>query len=139
MSFRTLPESGIPVVAGTVQRVTHLEQQTDVVKDRMQDYSSKISLKFKEGRLNCDSPKIDDWQDLLDTDPDFAEEFSRVFDNSDVPEADAVFDPDAYDQLVNAEFTIDNGNGRKIAKVTKRLKDKNGIPIGTANDNPLLD
>jgi len=27
----------------------------------------------------------------------------------------------------------------KFAKVTKRLKDKNGIPIGTANDNPLLD
>ena len=34
------------------------------------------------------------------------------------------FDPDAYDQLVNAEFTIDNGNGRRFAKVTKRLKDK---------------
>ena len=40
---------------------------------------------------------------------------------------------------MNADFTIDNGNGRKFAKVTKRLRDKNGIPIGTANDNPLLD
>jgi len=131
MSFRILPESGIPVVAGTVQRVTHLEQQTDVVKERMQDYSNKINLKFKEGRLN--------WQDLMDNDPDFAEEFGRVFDNSDVPEADAVFDPDAYDHLVNAEFTIDSGNGRKFAKVTKRFRDKNGMPIGTANENPLLD
>ena len=53
MSFRILPESGMLVVAGTVQRVTHLEQQTDVVKERMQDYSNKISLKFNEGRLNC--------------------------------------------------------------------------------------
>ena len=44
MSFRIPPESGIPVVAGTVQRVTHLEQQTKVVKERMQDYSNKISF-----------------------------------------------------------------------------------------------
>ena len=28
-----LPESGIPVVGGTVQRVTHLEKQMDANKD----------------------------------------------------------------------------------------------------------
>ena len=27
----------------------------------------------------------------------------------------------------------------EFARVTKRLRDKNGIPIGTSNDNPLLD
>ncbi len=131
--------SGIPVVAGNVQRVTHIEQQTNVVKERMKEYSDKISLKFNEGRLNCDPANLDDWQDLLETDPEFGEEFNRVFDNTNVPEADALFDPDVYDHLVNAEFTIDSGNGRKLAKVNKRLRDKNGIPIGTANDNPLLD
>ena len=89
--------------------------------------------------MDCERPNLDDWQDLLDNDPEFAEEFNRLFDTTDVPEADAVFDPDEYDHLVNAEFTIDTGEGRKFAKVTKRMKDKNGIPIGTANDNPLLD
>ena len=78
MSFHILPESGRPVVAGTVQRVTHLEQQTNVVKERMKEYSDKISLKFNEGRLNCDPPNLDGWQDLLETDPEFAEEFNRV-------------------------------------------------------------
>jgi len=29
--------------------------------------------------------------------------------------------------------------GPEFARVTKRLRDKNGIPIGTSNDNPLLD
>jgi hypothetical protein len=29
--------------------------------------------------------------------------------------------------------------GPTFAKVTKRLRDANGIPIGTANDNPILD
>ena len=27
----------------------------------------------------------------------------------------------------------------EYAKVTKRLRDANGLPIGTANDNPILD
>ena len=59
--------------------------------------------------MNCDPPNLDDWQDLLEPDPEFAEEFNRVFDNTDVPKADAVFDPNVYDHLVNTEFTIDNG------------------------------
>ncbi len=142
MSFYILPESGKSVVAGTVQRITHLEQQTDAVKERMRDYSKSISLKFKEGTLDCDGerPKIDDWQNLLEKNPDFAEEFNSLFDNPDVPEADDIFDPDSYDQYLNTEFAVDNGEDhRKFAKVTKRLSDKNGIPIGTANDNPLLD
>ena len=31
------------------------------------------------------------------------------------------------------------GDGPEFAKVKKRLRDANGIPIGVANDNPLLD
>jgi len=29
--------------------------------------------------------------------------------------------------------------GPELARVVKRLRDKNGLPIGTANDNPILD
>ena len=32
-----------------------------------------------------------------------------------------------------------DGEGPELARVVKRLRDKNGIPIGTANDNPILD
>ena len=32
-----------------------------------------------------------------------------------------------------------DGEGPSFAKVTKRLRDANGIPIGTASDNPILD
>ena len=32
-----------------------------------------------------------------------------------------------------------DGEGPEFAKVTKRLRDKDGLPIGTANDNPILD
>ena len=32
-----------------------------------------------------------------------------------------------------------DGECPELSKVIKRLQDKNGIPIGTANDNPILD
>ena len=50
-------------------------------------------------------PNLDDWSDLLETDPDFAEEFNRLYDNEDVPEADNTFDPDAFDSFTAATFT----------------------------------
>ena len=32
-----------------------------------------------------------------------------------------------------------DGDGPEFARVTKRLRNANGLPIGTANDNPILD
>jgi hypothetical protein len=142
MTFHILPPSGIPVQAGSVQRVTELEKQTDATKERMKTFSEKIATKFKEGRLllEGDKPKLEDWADLLEEDGDFAEEFNRLFDNGDVPEADDVFDPDSYDHYLNMELAIDRGaEYPEYAKVTKRLKDHRGNPIGTANNNPILD
>ena len=38
------------------------------------------------------------------------------------------------------ELDFDRGeDGPSFAKVTKRLRDTQGLPIGTANDNPILD
>jgi len=39
------------------------------------------------------------------------------------------------------ELALPSGNGAEpaFARVTKRLRDANGLPIGTANDNPILD
>jgi len=122
--------------------VTELEKQTDANKERMAVYTNKISQKFKEGRLamDGDKPKLEDCEELLEDDQDFADEFNRLFDNGDVPEADDVFDPDSYDQYLNMELTIDRGGEHpEFARVTKRLKDHRGNPIGTANNNPILD
>ena len=32
-----------------------------------------------------------------------------------------------------------DSEGPEFARVTKSLRDANGLPIGTANDNPILD
>jgi hypothetical protein len=58
-----------------------------------------------------------------------------------VPEADDYFTPDVFDNTyVNMELAIPrDGDGPEFAKVTRRLRDKNGLLIGKANSNPILD
>ena len=37
-------------------------------------------------------------------------------------------------------MALPKGGGEvELGRVTKRLRDKDGLPIGTANDNPILD
>ena len=50
-SFHMLLESGLPIVASTVQRVTQLELETDTNKQRIKSFNDKIADRFKEGHL----------------------------------------------------------------------------------------
>ena len=110
----------------------------------MKVYQEKIASKFKEPRLLADIgtiPKLEDWGELLEDNEDFVEEFHRLYDNTDVPEVDNEFDLDTYNTYLNMELAIDMGchEHPQYAKVTKQLKDHCGNPIGTANNNPILD
>ena len=59
--------------------------------------------------------------------------------NNNIPEADDIFDPKAFDNYVNVKLTLDRHvDGPECARVNKRLKDKDGRPIGIASDNPIL-
>ena len=63
----------------------------------------------------------------------------RIFSDSDIPEADDSTLEVLDDTWLHIELDLDRDTeGPEFAKVTKRLKDENGLPIGTANDNPLL-
>ena len=80
------------------------------------------------------------WKDRADGDKDFQNEFSRVFDNTDVKEYDDQFTPDSYDNYLNMELALDwGGKQPEYARVKKRLKDNQGRPIGIALDNPIVD
>ena len=48
---------------------------------------------------------------------------------------------DVDDPYVNTEISIPRVSCDKpqLAKVTKRLKNSQGLPIGTAHENPILD
>ena len=109
----------------------------------MKVFNEKIANGFKEPRSLAEGgiPSLDEWEDLLEDDDGFAEEFHRLYDNADVPEADDAFDPDAYDDCLNMELAVEAGGHEhpQFAKVTKRLKDHRGNPISTAHSNPILD
>ena len=73
---------------------------------------------------------------------DFLDEILVVVSNPEIPEADQQFTPDVFDnRYLNMELALPHGEEEtpQYAKVTKRLRDANGIPIGTADDNPILD
>ena len=142
MCYHVLTQKGTVISRSTVQRVTNLEKQTMSVKDIFNKFDEGIRIKLKtidRGYIG-DKPDPKDWADLIDEDEDFREEFERVFNNEDIPEADDNTPEVLNDTYVNMEIALPHDeSGPQYAKVTKRLRDANGIPIGTANDNPFLD
>ena len=140
MSYWVLPDSGIPESRTTVQRVTIPESQTETNIARFAAYDSKIAARFKEGRLlQGEKPHLEDWDQLIQDDPDFAEEFNRTFSNPEVPESDS-FDDSNNDQYLNMELAIDRGGDHpELGTVKKRLRDNEGNPVGQSHTNPMLD
>lgn len=158
LTFYILPESGIPMQAGTVQRVTEPEKNTESVKERMKSHSDRMAVKFKGKRLSASTstqptldkgsdqerndktsigPILDEWSDLLEDDPDFAEKFNLIYNNLDVLEADEEFDPDSYDAYLSIEVNVNSGDVHPTkGRVTKRYKDHREYLIGKAHDNP---
>lgn len=146
MSYWVLPESGIPISCTTVQRVTNLELQTDEYKARIMEYEAKIAKRMEVGEpIEIPSHVPVDCQlGLLEYESQaFLDEFQRVIDNPEIPHG-------ADD---NTEALAQNGNyaGMKLsmkrssdgkvvaAKIRGPATDDNGTPLGTMNDNPLLD
>ena len=137
MSYWILTKYGTVQSRTTVQKITNLERQTDEMKSAIQEFDTEISCRF-----NGAKPNPEDWSEYLQHDPDFQEEFDNIANDPNVPEADDTFTPDVFgDTYLNMELAIPRGgdDGPEFAKVTKQLKDKDGLPIGTANDNPILD
>ena len=141
MSFWILNDKCEIMSRVSVSRVTNLESETDSVKARKEDFSKAIAPRLgSEEYTSGGNTQPGDWYEDLKEDPDFMEEFHKVWGEEDIKEADATFTPDVFDDTyLNMELTLPHEDGQTWAKVTKRLKDANGLPIGTANENPLLD
>ena len=89
-----------------------------------------------------DKPNPNHWEDLINNDSDFHEEFERIYNNDEIPEADDEdYIPDILDDTyLNMEVAFPwDGKGLDSARVFKRLQEKYGIPIGTASDKPILE
>jgi hypothetical protein len=83
----------------------------------------------------------EDCSEYLLYDPDFQEEFDNIVNDPGISEADKDFTPDVFDDTyLNMELAIPrDSDGPEFARATKRLKDKDRLTIGRANNNPILD
>ncbi len=78
----------------------------------------------------------------LESDEDYNDEFNNVISDPNILEADQVSRNNAgYDSYINIKVALPHGpEGQpRIARVVKRSRGPDGLPIGTAHDNPLLD
>ena len=143
MCYHVLTQRGTVVSRSTVQRVTNIEQTTTDVKRTFEEFDTVIHAKCgttTDNTYTGDKPNPSQWADLLESDPDFKEEFAKIYNDPTIPEADDYTPEVMDDTYLNMEVAIPrHDEGPELARVTKRLRDKDGLPIGTANDNPILD
>ena len=146
MSFWVLTSSGKVLSRTTVQRMTQLETQLEENKTRMKDFSEHLTVRIGGNDIVAEDEngniilEIDDWDDPA-FDSEFVEEFGRTINDPTIKEADQDFTPDSFDDTyLNMELALPREGGEvQFGRVVKRLRDRDGLPIGTANDNPILD
>ena len=145
MSFWVLTQNGKVLSRTIVQRVTNLESQTSENNNRCKAFDAAISTRLgtNDYYAHDDEGKVipTDWGDRDAFDVEFQEEFHKVISDSTLPEADDLPTAEVFDDTyLNMELALPRDGGEvEFCKVVKRLRDKNGLPIGTANDNPILD
>ena len=147
ISYWILTISGRVISRTTVQRITNLELSTDDLKARCNDYTEQVTaiLKDMQGLDHDGERQIQEWDDYTEVDDrEFREEFGKPISDGTIPEEDDIFTPDTFgDTYLNKEIALMRGTGDssdvQFGKVTKRLRDADGRPIGTAHENPHLD
>ena len=142
MCYWILNQNGKVVSRSSVQPIPSLELSLPATQETLRafDLTACQRMKTEERGYDGDKPNPDDWADLIDEDEDFREEFQKIYNDDSVPEADDYTPEVGDDTYINMEVVLPRDDeGPTFAKVTKRLRDANGIPIGTANDNPILD
>ena len=145
MSFWVLTEAGHVISRTTVQRVTNLELTTNEVKQRAKDFDDHVKDLFKGDFIAVpedDERVLQDWNDYTETeDEEFTKEFNEVVSDDKIAEADDDYTPDTIeDKYLGAEVIVADGEtNHDVGRVTKRLRDAEGRPIGLASENSLLD
>ena len=141
MCYYVLTQKGTVLSRTNVQRVTNLELQVESIKKIFDEFDKEISQYLNEDRgYEGSKPKPEDWEDLIEEDPEFSDDFQSIFSDPEIPEADENTPEVLEDTYLNMEIAVPrDSDGPEFAKVTKRLRDSNGLPIGKANENPVLD
>jgi hypothetical protein len=140
LTYFILPKSGTVVARSSVTPVTMEELMSDEVKQLCNDLDESINQRIGDDRTNdeviADFPNVPQIPDDIFVDDE--NDFDPV-DPSELPEADEMPSPDAYDQYLTANVLIGRAGEMQRGTVKARAKDPDGNPVGKSNQNPLLD
>jgi len=152
MSYWILTSSGHVISCVTVQRLTNAEQQTDEWKKKMNNYDKKVKerLDISNFIISRDEEKPFNSLSLGDDDPEFEQEFMKTSHNPMQVDDDGQHGCnsddkkhtiDSFDPYLNMEIGLPRGDDDNLmhATVKRRVVDDDGVPIGKANKNPILD
>jgi hypothetical protein len=135
LCYWILTNTGQVLARSTVQPVTDDEIAHPVSKKQLDEFDVELNERLNRGHPHNtfikDAPKSRLFND-------HEEDYEPVDIEGLKPEIES-FDPDAYDRLLFSKVMLPHGDHLESARVTKRLKDDNGNPIGRAHNNPILD
>ena len=149
MSYWVCTANGNVISTGNVQRLTQAEQLTDEFKDRMVNYTTNLHKRLEVKDMIINNPDVPAWNTLsLDAmDKEFTEELHQSIndnaadrENGDSQNGDNGNDS-LFDGYIDMEVGLPRGDDDAIhhAVVKRRAVDVDGIPVGVAHNNPLLD
>ena len=117
------------------------ERETLPVKEKLEALYNSVQSKIGDHRNN-DDLVLDELDEI------FPEPDEQVFADDDTEEemddanrrseADA-YTPETFDKYINAQVKLPRGGASEKATIIRRGRDADGIPMGTANSNPILD
>ena len=140
MSYWVLTKYGKVISCTTVQQLSKLEQQASEWQDRMRQYDKSIETRIENvSNTVLNVNEVPQWNRLATDEyhADFIKEYRERISDDTIKDADIL---NAQDESAYMEVGISHGPDGDLvnAVVKKRALDIDGMPIGTANKNPIL-
>lgn len=146
LCYWILTNNGKVIARTTVQHVTKLETETRDIQQKIRDYHVSLNNHIGAEEFTTDMDELPDFINddipMAQDDNPMEEDYNGLPEQPDlddiVNQEDPVLAADTYDTFLGAEVCLPDDKGNKLmARVTKRIKDDNGEPIGTQTSNPL--
>jgi hypothetical protein len=142
MSFLVLTDTGIVIVRKDLWAISRENMGTDQTKLGLADLDAKILAKIGDHLKDSEVTFTVDGEPMTTMDTIFDDE-DETLDEAEEPEAQQLHAEDVsksdFDQYINAEFVLTNNGEATKAVVVARRRDKDFVPVGKRNSNPLLD
>ena len=140
--------SDIPIAETTVQHVTRDEMMDPTKAREIEEFNEALTTRLDNSNFRI-SGVNDGFEDVYEDFPQWDMAYGdnnptdAKYNEVSEPLADAEedIDPDILDKYIGAKIVLDDKSniGGNLATVKSRLTEINGRPLGTANNNPLLD